>query len=37
MQMAAVMAAKLSAYPPKGANSKVTHPVAPITGEIGVL
>jgi len=35
MQIAAVIAARLSAYAPKGASSSVAMPVQPMTGDTG--
>ena len=36
MQIAAVIAARFSANAPKGASSRLTRPVQPTTGEIGI-
>ena len=35
MQIAAVIAARFSAYPPNGASSVLATPIQPTTGEIG--
>ena len=37
MQMAAVIAARFTLNPPKGASTRLASPVQPMSGEIGTV